>query len=601
MERFIKFFALHASVAYVFLFFASCNGEDLPVAGTVGMEFDAAFAYAGEDAVKADWKAGDRILYYSKDKGLVGTFDVPSDASAAVLEATLESDATFLVAVSGGRNVTDHSGSSLMLKGCFESNQSGLLEEACVAVAKSSAIEDRKLDFQVVSAALRFSISGDEIRKVVFTSIGDETIQGNGTIKITFTDDIPSASSSETGGPSISVDVDGPGTYFMGALPATLSQGCRIDFFDADGFRLSSSVKEDPLTLTAGRVLDLGIVDQGGKTVAFENLSILGTANCYLVPEHDAFKFKATVKGCTSDPLDNRPVKAQVLWESFGTSKTPKAEDVVGRVTYGDGFVSFYARNDGNAVVAVLDEDDNILWSWHLWVCEGYDPEATAQAYNSNAGTLMDRDLGAMCSTPGDDRALGLMYQWGRKDPFPGAMSMVSQTGPDPVQSSSRTGTIEYAVAHPATFIKNYSDWLYKENDAPSDGTRWDDKGGMYDPCPCGWRVPDGGPTGVWATAFGTTDNFDVKPSWDSTKKGIDFGLSSKPLGSGVIWYPAGGVIFNDSGLFELVGNAGYWWSCTSADDDNGYSFSYTGLNYARTSKSVYPKGHGMAVRCMKR
>ncbi|MCC8143462.1 MAG: hypothetical protein LIO97_05900 [Tannerellaceae bacterium] len=32
----------------------------------------------------------------------------------------------------------------------------------------------------------------------------------------------------------------------------------------------------------------------------------------------------------------------------------------------------------------------------------------------------MDRNLGALSSTPGNGLALGLMYQWGRKDPYPG-------------------------------------------------------------------------------------------------------------------------------------------------------------------------------------
>lgn len=30
----------------------------------------------------------------------------------------------------------------------------------------------------------------------------------------------------------------------------------------------------------------------------------------------------------------------------------------------------------------------------------------------------MDRNLGAVSATPGDAGAIGLLYQWGRKDPF---------------------------------------------------------------------------------------------------------------------------------------------------------------------------------------
>ena len=166
---------------------------------------------------------------------------------------------------------------------------------------------------------------------------------------------------------------------------------------------------------------------------------------------------------------------------------------------------------EGNAVIAAKDADGNILWSWHIWLTD----QPQAQVYNNDAGTMMDRNLGATSATPSDVGALGLLYQWGRKDPFLGSSSISSNTiakstitWPSAVSSDSSNGTIEYATAHPTTFItynwSNY-DWYYTGSSS-TDDTRWttssSDKS-IYDPCPAGWRVPD---KGIWSKAgFGTT------------------------------------------------------------------------------------------------
>ena len=65
----------------------------------------------------------------------------------------------------------------------------------------------------------------------------------------------------------------------------------------------------------------------------------------------------------------------------------------------------------------------------------------------------MDRNLGAISATRGDVGAIGLYYQWGRKDPFLGSSSIsqtlrAASTGewPAPVETSENTGTIDYTI-----------------------------------------------------------------------------------------------------------------------------------------------------------
>ncbi len=100
------------------------------------------------------------------------------------------------------------------------------------------------------------------------------------------------------------------------------------------------------------------------------DLSATESANSYVVSSAGAYKFKGNVKGNSSMPLDGTPVQAELLWETFGTDVTPNVNDVIASVSYKDGYVEFETPatlKNGNAVIAVKDADDNILWSWHIW------------------------------------------------------------------------------------------------------------------------------------------------------------------------------------------------------------------------------------------
>lgn len=115
---------------------------------------------------------------------------------------------------------------------------------------------------------------------------------------------------------------------------------------------------------------------------------------------------------------------------------------------------------NGNAVIAVQDAEGRILWSWHIWICKDYCPGDTDQVYYNDAGTLMDRNLGATSAVPGDVGALGLLYQWGRKDPFLGSSSIgrnvvAESTGtwPEPIPYDDTYHTISYVEEDPATFL----------------------------------------------------------------------------------------------------------------------------------------------------
>jgi len=357
--------------------------------------------------------------------------------------------------------------------------------------------------------------------------------------------------------------------------------------------------------------------NKNSPEVKATDLSSNGTANCYIVPQAGNYKFKANVKGNSTETLGGTPVSAEVLWESFGTDEATLPGDVVRNPSLAGGYVCFSTPatlRDGNAVIAVKDASGAILWSWHIWVCQDFDPKASAQVYNNNAGTMMDRNLGATANYPGDIQALGLLYQWGRKDPFLNGGSFSGSdvakstlSWPSPVSSDATRGTIQYSVANPTTFItynENNSDWYYSGG-ASTDNTRWqtsDKAKGMYDPCPNGWRVPDGGEHGVWSKAFGSSSTFYNGPL-NGAYSGMDFGSgnsqsSKSQLGTATsIWYPLSGYRYYTDGELREVGNYSRYWSSTT---DGNLAFSlYFGCTGTVNPSYSYKRALGRSVRCI--
>ena len=325
-------------------------------------------------------------------------------------------------------------------------------------------------------------------------------------------------------------------------------------------------------------------------TKTYVDLSATGTANCYLVQKAGDYKFKSVIGNV--DAIVGNVKTVEVLWESFGTDEMPNVGDLIASVSYKNGYIRFSTPEnfrEGNAVIAAKNSKGTILWSWHIWCAEEGWRE---QVYYNDAGTMMDRNLGATSATPGDVGALGLMYQNGRKDPFLGSSSISSgelalSTGTWNITSGSSYSLAE-AEANPTTFYTR----------RPGDSSiGWRSMKNVHDPCPVGWRVPDGGDDGVWAKALGTSN--EVSLSGDSINHGINF---SGLLGDAeFIWYPASGCRRWDSGDFtnSMYWSSGgfgvYYWSCHpihSMSLEFDFSYGYP----SRQNESSY----GFPVRCLK-
>ena len=278
-----------------------------------------------------------------------------------------------------------------------------------------------------------------------------------------------------------------------------------------------------------------------------------------------------------------------------------------------------YVMRDGNAVIAVTDSSDNILWSWHLWLSKASNNPLNDYSTYSNGVTFMNRNLGAYANSNGatDNTTLildsyGLYYQWGRKDPFLRPYYHDCSGGDDEyvyseasgavyieyAELSSETGTVEYTIAHPTTFITNAAcvddengdgigDWLSTPDNSLWSGTTKS----LYDPCPYGWRVPDGGSNGVWSTALGSSSSYNGR--YDSTNKGMNF---SGMFGSAsTIWYPASG--YRGGGGLSIVGYHGRYWSA-SPYYDRAYRLYFSHGGRVSPSDGNGRAG-GRSIRCL--
>ena len=330
------------------------------------------------------------------------------------------------------------------------------------------------------------------------------------------------------------------------------------------------------------------------------DLSAKGAANCYIVSAPGTYHFK-TVKGNSNEAVS--AVTAELLWESVGTLEAPEKNSIISSVSYADNIVTFTTPatlKNGNAVIAVRDGSEKISWSWHIWVCEGYDPAAKAQVYKNDAGTMMDRNLGATSAEPGKVETIGLMYQWGRKDPFLGCGRLsyntkavsTPATWPAPVASDATNGSVEYAIENPTTFITandNNDDWLFT---GPNNDL-WKAEKSIYDPCPVGWKVPAGGATGIWATALEVATSSTGHAFSDG---GMNF---SGEFGDDErIWYPFTGNLLRLSGEVVNAESSSYWSSQPS--------IKYARVLTIRTQNGFvhpaddYTRGAAHAVRCCK-
>ena len=120
---------------------------------------------------------------------------------------------------------------------------------------------------------------------------------------------------------------------------------------------------------------------------------------------------------------------------------------------------------------------------------------------------------------------------------------------------------MDFAEENPMTFATGW-----KGGSVPGEGWHTSEsEKGLYDPCPVGYRVPDGGENGFWATALGTSSQTSTGTNWDSTNSGRHWTLAD---GTTAAWYPAVGYR-SILGELSIVSGNDYYWSASPLPSDS--------------------------------
>ena len=226
------------------------------------------------------------------------------------------------------------------------------------------------------------------------------------------------------------------------------------------------------------------------------DLSSAKTANCYVISEEGKYKFKTT-RGNTDTSVGDVN-SAYIIWETstLSAGNALAVNTVIEQVSLDEnGYVVFTTpspMNEGNALIAVRDADGKILWSWHIWIVS----DKITDIALGNGVILMDRNIGET-SAAGTPRT-SMLYQWGRKDPFPGTCGDDNNVAVAGTLASHMATTLAYqeSMKVPTVLYGNLSTssagaqpYGFKDGDTDYWGTSATGKT-EYDPCPAGYRVP---------------------------------------------------------------------------------------------------------------
>ena len=341
---------------------------------------------------------------------------------------------------------------------------------------------------------------------------------------------------------------------------------------------------------------------------------------------------------------DCTPAKAELVWQD--------APDLLTDIEYNsawDGFITFSVNRNtirqGNAVIAIRDTENKILWSWHIWVTDE-DLSQTIEITNhqgykyrmlpvslgwcdANAVTYAERSCKVKFTAGGESQTITVKqasnsittgvnctyYQWGRKDPLrPSDGSSGNKTWYDKNGTPSTNSPATENFSTGVTCIKNYilkpdvmhnqyygdntyenlwsaANTVYTANDNPVVKT-------VYDPSPVGFKLPPSNVFTGFTTTGGNTNNpSEINGTWDSSLKGWNFYTDSSK--SKTIFFSASGYRDFSSGGAYNVGSYGYCWSAVPSYRRTGRRLLFSS-SYVNPLSNIDDRAYGCGVRSIK-
>ena len=314
-----------------------------------------------------------------------------------------------------------------------------------------------------------------------------------------------------------------------------------------------------------------------------------------------------------------------------------------------NGYLTFQVPNtfqNGNAVVAVLGDGGKILWSWHLWFAPAFvlDPitvknkqgvsytfpfESIGFKYTKYSGPakqqrsvlvkveqeVKNKGVKATATFTITQNGAGaerlgrsMLYQFGRKDPFPGtdqSMAVGSIRRAPHVKMTDIT--IGKTILNPDLVYANnpITDW----NNNFSYVNMWsarntskslnDDKvvKTIYDPSPVGFVVPASNAFTGFTTSGGkatSVNNFNVTGNWNN-------GWNFKAEQGQSIYFSQTGWLGSNDGAFYSRPIGYYWVAVPSSYNPDGTSYALRVLSTeVDPTTTPYQKGNAFAICPMK-
>ena len=419
-------------------------------------------------AVKTAWQAGDQIVVhgeYARDQVTVtlAAGDISGDGKSATVRVDglypyQREDCSSTLYASYPASVADN------LKHCFFYSKFSTTNRQLMAACNSGDT----FQFQNICGILAMTVDGDLGGYTISTpkkdALGYEFLQ----VKIT---DQEQLYKQYVGNPILQLDGTVNGHEILVFLPEGTSfpAGFVIKFKEGDDYTRIYKHTE-PVEIVRGAVVDLGDISDGIQhydnpfSADVKDLDAAGNANCYVINEPGSYKFKAVYGNEPTSYLQDVE-DAVILWETWNDASEVTPNSVLAHASFAEDFIIVRTPDTlhpGNALVAARNAEGRIL--------------------SLVATAATDAQI--------DPTSYGMVYQWGRKDPFTGAGefnsgSQATYAG-EPEEVAPGQITLEEAIANPRLLGHiNNGDWcLVPDNEFWADAEKT-----LYDPCPPGYRV----------------------------------------------------------------------------------------------------------------
>ena len=230
-------------------------------------------------------------------------------------------------------------------------------------------------------------------------------------------------------------------------------------------------------------------------------------------------------------------------------------------------------------------------------------PPGVQQYDSAGKFLLMDRSLGSLAaptlSKPANDKYASLLYQWGRKDPFPGYCTQGDRDAMDPsgqkMSLAEGPASLADATAHPTVFYTGEATWTSEASEGLWSSVAKTDQ----DPCPPGYMVPP-------MTPFSEETGIFYPNYIGATCKSSGGAYVFQNAAGDYYGYPLSSMLTGATGAKGNKSNNYIWTTNLGEGTVLSCSMSY-GIPEGATAKHPLvtlndprPLSDGMSVRCMR-